>query len=78
MSRWALSEWRGVCGRQRLLRRLSRRESEVLALIQEGRTNQEIAQELALSLGTVKNHVHGVLTKLEVTTRTQAAKFGGA
>lgn len=52
---------------------LTARESEVLALIANGRSNTEIARELGLSLKTVQNHVSHVLTKLQVQDRTQAA-----
>lgn len=52
---------------------LTRREQEVLDLISEGRTNQEIADTLIIELGTVKNHVHNILKKLNVNSRRDAA-----
>jgi DNA-binding NarL/FixJ family response regulator len=52
---------------------LTDRESEVLALIADGRSNSEIASELHLSLKTVQNHVSRVLAKMQVRDRTQAA-----
>ncbi|MBA2507173.1 MAG: response regulator transcription factor [Nocardioidaceae bacterium] len=52
---------------------LTDREAEVLALIAAGRSNAEIARELAVSLKTVQNHVSHVLAKLQVRDRTQAA-----
>ena len=52
---------------------LTARESEVLALLGDGRSNAEIARELGLSLKTVQNHVSNVLAKLQVRDRTQAA-----
>ena len=52
---------------------LSSREREVLRLIAEGRSNQEIAQQLFLSLGTVKSYVRMILNKLSVDDRVQAA-----
>ena len=52
---------------------LSSREREVLKLIAEGRSNQEIAQQLFLSLGTVKSYVRMILNKLSVDDRVQAA-----
>jgi DNA-binding NarL/FixJ family response regulator len=52
---------------------LSERELDVLRLMVAGRTNREIAQELILSVSTVKTHVEHVIAKLEVADRTQAA-----
>ena len=52
---------------------LTVRESEVLALVADGRSNTEIARELGLSVKTVQNHVSRVLAKLQVRDRTQAA-----
>ena len=52
---------------------LTERESEVLALVADGRDNAEIARELQVSLKTVQNHVSHVLAKLQVRDRTQAA-----
>lgn len=54
---------------------LTPREEEVLDLIGEGLTNQEIAEELHIQLGTVKNHVHSILVKLDVDDREQAAAY---
>lgn len=52
---------------------LSDREREVLQLISEGCSNQEIANQLYLSLGTVKSYVRMILNKLSVDDRVQAA-----
>jgi DNA-binding NarL/FixJ family response regulator len=52
---------------------LSEREMEVLKLLARGFTNAEIAQQLFLSEGTIRNYVSAVLAKLDVTDRTQAA-----
>lgn len=52
---------------------LSERELDVLRLMVAGKTNREIAQELILSISTVKTHVEHVIAKLEVADRTQAA-----
>jgi NarL family two-component system response regulator LiaR len=52
---------------------LTPREREVLALVAKGRSNNEIAQELTLSAGTVRLHVSNVLMKLGVPNRTTAA-----
>ncbi|MEM9292795.1 MAG: response regulator transcription factor [Acidobacteriota bacterium] len=51
---------------------LTRRELEVLELVSEGLSNKEIAKRLCISLYTVKNHVHNVLEKLQVTGRYAA------
>ncbi|MBD2678165.1 MULTISPECIES: response regulator transcription factor [Nostoc] len=57
----------------RVLHSLSKREVEVLKLVGEGKNNQEIALELYLSEGTVKNHVSQILSKLEMRDRVAAA-----
>lgn len=56
-----------------LLGQLSQRELEVLKLMVEGRSNPEIAAELYLSPNTVKTHVRGIMNKLAVDDRVQAA-----
>ena len=53
--------------------KLTEREEEVLGLIARGFTNPEIAKELFLSEGTVRNHVSAIFAKLDVNDRTQAA-----
>lgn len=55
--------------------RLTAREREVLQYIGQGCTNQEIASTLLVELGTVKNHVHSILEKLNVSTRDEAASY---
>jgi NarL family two-component system response regulator LiaR len=57
----------------RLLKSLSPRELEVLQLIAKGLHNQQIADNLHVSLNTVKTHVRRVMKKLKVSDRTQAA-----
>ena len=52
---------------------LSEREMEVLKLIVEGKSNTEIANELFLSTNTIKTHVRGIMNKLAVDDRVQAA-----
>lgn len=52
---------------------LTTREAQVLSMLEQGLSNQEIAAILRIALHTVKNHVHNVLTKLDVSTRAEAA-----
>ena len=52
---------------------LTRRETDVLVLIAEGKTNQETADNLGISIETVKEHVQNLLRKIGVRDRTQAA-----
>lgn len=54
---------------------LTAREMEILLLIAEGKTNQEIADQLFIALKTTKVHVSNILSKLEVKDRTQAAIY---
>ena len=54
---------------------LTARELEVLELIGKGFTNQQIAENLVIEIGTVKNHVHSILEKLDVRTRNEAAAY---
>lgn len=54
---------------------LTSRELEVLLLIAKGYSNQEIADELFITLKTVKTHVSNILSKLEVVDRTQATIY---
>ncbi|MFN5863966.1 MAG: response regulator, partial [Pseudanabaena sp.] len=51
---------------------LTRREKEILTLMSEYKTNQEIAEILYISSGTVRVHIHAILHKLEVSDRKQA------
>ena len=52
---------------------LSARELEVLKLIVEGKSNNQIAEDLYLSTNTIKTHVRGIMNKLAVDDRVQAA-----
>ncbi len=54
---------------------LTNREMEILLLMAEGKSNQEIADELFISLKTVKVHVSNILSKLNVQDRTQAVIY---
>lgn len=52
--------------------RLTKREEEILRLVQRGRTNREIAHEIGLEEKTVKNHLNNIYSKLGVASRTEA------
>ncbi len=54
---------------------LTERELEVLALLVEGQTNQQIAQSLEISLSTAKFHVSTILSKLNAASRTEAVSL---
>lgn len=54
---------------------LTERELEVLKLIGQGKSNQEIADELFIGIKTVKTHVSNILSKLQCEDRTQAAIY---
>jgi DNA-binding NarL/FixJ family response regulator len=54
------------------LEKLTDREEEILKLLAAGLSNKEIAQQLSLSEGTVKNHISAILAKLHANDRTQA------
>jgi DNA-binding NarL/FixJ family response regulator len=61
--------------RNSLLDELTSREETVLGLVAKGCSNKEIADDLVIECGTVKNHVHNILTKLEVNNRYEAASI---
>ena len=54
---------------------LTRREAEILRYVAVGLSNKEIATQLTITEGTVKNHVHHALEKLHLTNRVQAAAY---
>jgi len=54
---------------------LTRREEDIVKLVGEGKNNREIAEELFIAEGTVKNHITNILEKLELRDRTQLAIF---
>jgi len=60
---------------EQTLEPLSEREREVLVLLAQGASNKEIAEQLVITEGTVKNHVSNILGKLQVENRTQAANI---
>jgi DNA-binding CsgD family transcriptional regulator len=53
---------------------LSKRELEILSLMAQGHSNQEIATKLFVSLSTVKTHIQNIFEKLDVKRRTQAVE----
>lgn len=59
-----------------LLPGLTQRQQQVLALIKAGKVNKEIANELGIGLGTVKQHVVALFKKLQVSNRTMAVSQG--
>jgi DNA-binding NarL/FixJ family response regulator len=54
---------------------LTPREREVMELLGQDFSNQEIADQLVIEVGTVKNHVHSILSKLNVSNRREAATY---
>jgi DNA-binding NarL/FixJ family response regulator len=54
---------------------LTRREKEVLSYVAAGSTDKEIAEELTISLHTVKSHIRNILAKMHVENRRQAARL---
>ena len=55
--------------------RLTKREREVLRLVAEGLTNEQVAMRLGLSIHTVRAHLYSTFGKLGVGTRMAAARF---
>jgi len=55
--------------------KMTKREREIIALIADGMSNKEIAQQLNIATHTVKSHVHNIMEKLALHTRLQLAKF---
>jgi len=54
---------------------LTEREMEVLKLVVQGKNNQQIADELVISLATVKAHISSILSKLQVSSRAEATAY---
>ena len=61
---------------ERLIETLTQRETQVLALLAEMYSTEEIADELFLSVNTVKTHIKGVFRKLDVNRRNAAVRRG--
>jgi DNA-binding NarL/FixJ family response regulator len=68
----ALEHAASVAAEEEPPEKLTDREEEILKLLAAGLPNKEIAQQLALSEGTVKNHISAILAKLHANDRTQA------
>jgi two-component system NarL family response regulator len=75
MRQFAALPGEGPPGVRALCSDLTAREVEVLTLIGQGKSNQEIAEQLVISEKTVKNHITNIFSKLHVNDRTQAALF---
>ena len=75
--RTLLASWPGSAAgpaQESLDEGLTEREREVVCLAAKGMSNDEIGQQLALALGTVKWHLHNIYEKLKVRNRTQAIR----
>lgn len=57
---------------------ITAREAQILRMLELGLSNRDIAAHLSIAVHTVKNHVHSLLTKLGVSTRTEAAALSRA
>ncbi len=73
MLRGGASGGDGPAARDERIARLTGREREVLAMLGEGLSNQDVAERLAIGVGTVKTHVGAILEKTGSTSRVQAA-----
>ncbi len=62
-----------ILGQLTLVEPINPRELEVLRLMAAGHPNRQIAEELVISTGTVKTHVHNICGKLGAGNRTEAA-----
>lgn len=71
LMRWVYSHTQKAAGNASI-DTLTARETEILELIAEGLTNREIASRLFVTVNTVKNHVHNMLTKLGAASRAEA------
>ena len=60
---------------ERNLDSLTERERTILSMLAEGRKNQEIADDLGISIATVRVHIHSIFKKLDFRDRTMAALF---
>lgn len=67
-----------LTGNRSLPAGLTEREAQVLACVASGQTNREVAEDLVLSEKTIARHLSNIFTKLDVSTRTEAAAFAFA
>ena len=63
-------------GSDNILPKLSFRERQIVQLIQQAKSNKEIAYELRLTVGTVKEYIYHIFRKLGVNNRTELALWG--
>lgn len=70
-----LSKWAAAFPTEEEPEVLTPREQEVLDLVVQGATNEEIAEMLSISIHTVKSHVRHILSKLHVSSRREAARY---
>jgi NarL family two-component system response regulator LiaR len=62
-------------GESETVEKLTPREEEILTLVAQGMTNPQIAERLVISPSTVNFHIHNILSKLQVQTRTEAVAY---
>jgi two-component system, NarL family, response regulator LiaR len=75
IARKLMRDIQGKTGQDQTENRLTDREIEILQMVAQGRTNQQIADELFLSERTVRTHITNILGKLRLDNRTQAALY---
>lgn len=75
LARQLLAAGQGAEAAPSATEQLTRRELDVLGCLARGMSNEEIAQELVISVWTVRSHVHNLLDKLDLSSRTQAALY---
>jgi DNA-binding NarL/FixJ family response regulator len=66
----------GIRRRSGPLKRLTNRETEILRTLMVGASNARVAEELTISIHTVRTHIHNILAKLNATTRLEAVLIG--
>jgi len=74
----SLTKSSSVDDAMKTLNQLTNQEKRILALIAQGKTNKEIAAEIFISAKTVRNYVTNILTKLNLSNRTQAAAYAAS